>query len=57
MSNSNVKYYLDDSFGEEEKVPEKLSKQVELIIELYTLLKIEDKVKVKQILRDKDIWN
>ena len=57
MSDSISKFFLDNSFFEEPKEDkEVLSEDVVNIIQLFRLLSSAEKVKVKQILRDEDIF-
>jgi hypothetical protein len=57
MGDSVSKFFLDNSFFEEPKEDkEVLSEDVVNIIQLFRLLSSAEKVKVKQILRDEDIF-
>ena len=57
MSDSISKFFLDNSFLEEPKEDkEVLSEDVVNIVQLFRLLSSAEKVKVKQILRDEDIF-
>ena len=56
MSDSVQKYFLDNSYLEVPKDKEELSEDVVNIIQLFRLLSAEQKVKVKQILRDENIF-
>ena len=55
MSNSNQKFYLDDSFTDSEK-EEKLSEEVVNIRDLFRLLSAEDKIKVRGLLTQENIF-
>jgi hypothetical protein len=57
MGDSVSKFFLDNSFLEEPKEDkEVLSEDVVNIVQLFRLLSSAEKVKVKQILRDEDIF-
>ena len=56
MSDAVQKYFLDNSYLEVPKEKEELSEDVVNIIQLFRLLSAEQKVKVKQILRDENIF-
>ena len=57
MSDSVSKYFMDNSYLEEPKQDDKeLSKDVVDIIQLFRLLSSAEKVKVKQIIREENIF-
>ena len=57
MSDSVSKFFLDNSYLEEPKQDDKeLSKDVVDIIQLFRLLSSAEKVKVKQIIREENIF-
>jgi hypothetical protein len=57
MGDSISKFFLDNSFLEEPKEDkEVLSEDVVNIVQLFRLLSSAEKVKVKQILRDENIF-
>ncbi len=55
MSDSVQKFYLDDSFQEENN--QTVSNDVLNIIDLFRLLSAEEKIKVKQLIREERVWN
>lgn len=56
MSSSVQKFYLDQEWFEQPKETEPLSKGVENILELFELLSVEDKVTVKKLLKNKNVF-
>jgi hypothetical protein len=54
MSNSEIKYYQEDYA--EEKIEEKLSLNVLTILQLFRLLSSTDKVAVKRLIREEEIF-
>ena len=57
MSDSVTKYFMDNSYLEEPKQEDKeLSKDVVNIIQLFRLLSVENKVKVRQLLKNENIF-
>ena len=57
MSDTITRYYLDDSFGEQEiKTEEKYSQDVINIKELFRLLSVEDRILVKRIIAEEKIF-
>ena len=57
MSDSVSKYFMDNSYLEEPKQDDKeLSKDVVDIIQLFRLLSVENKVKVRQLLKQENIF-
>jgi len=57
MSDSISKFFLDNSFLEEPKEDkEVLSEDVVNILELFRLLSAENKVKVRQLLKQENIF-
>ena len=56
MGDSVQKYYMDNSYLEVPKEKEELSEDIVNIIQLFRLLSAENKVKVKQILREENIF-
>jgi hypothetical protein len=57
MSDSVQKFYLDqESFGEKEKTEEEYSQDVINIRDLFRLLSLEDKVLVRRILSQENIF-
>ena len=57
MSDSVQKFYLDqESFGEKENTEEKYSQDVINIRELFRLLSVEDRILVKRIIAEENIF-
>ena len=57
MGDSVSKFFLDNSFLEEPKEDkEVLSEDVVNIIQLFRLLSVENKVKVRQLLKQENIF-
>jgi len=56
MSDTITRYYLDDSFGGKEKTEEKYSQDIINIRDLFRLLSSEDKVLVRKILSQENIF-
>ena len=57
MGDSVQKYFMDNSYLEEPKQEDKeLSKDVVNIIQLFRLLSVENKVKVRQLLKNENIF-
>lgn len=57
MGDSVSKFFLDNSFLEEQKIDkEVLSKDVVNILELFKLLSINDKITVKKLIRDETVF-
>ena len=57
MGDSVSKFFLDNGFLEEPKEEDKeLSKDVVDIIQLFRLLSVENKVKVRQLLKNENIF-
>ena len=58
MSDTITRYYLDDSFGEQElrSKTEEYSQDVINIRELFRLLSFEDKVITKRLFREEPIF-
>ena len=57
MSDSVQKFYLyQESFGEKEKTEEKYSQDVINIKELFRLLSVEDRILVKRIIAEENIF-
>lgn len=56
MSSTVQRFFFDDSFGEREYKEETIDKDVENILELFCLLSVEDKVKVKQLLKTEKLF-
>jgi hypothetical protein len=55
MSDS-VKYWEEQNFGEKEKTEEKYSQDVINIRDLFRLLSLEDKILVRRILSQENIF-
>lgn len=53
----SLKYWYDSNFGEnEDKNGKVFSNDVLSIVDLFKLLSAEDKLKVKQLIREERIW-
>jgi hypothetical protein len=56
MGDSVSKFFLDNSFLEEPKENKELSEDVVNILELFRLLKTEDKATAKRLIREESIF-
>lgn len=55
--NTEQKYFWDESYLEKvEKEEEELSEDVVHILRMFDVLSIEDKVKIKKLIKNRDLW-
>jgi len=54
MSDSVQRFYSDESFGEKEI--KNNSKEVQNILDIFRLLSVEDKISVKRLIREEEIF-